>query len=211
VTEHRRSRSFAAGARRVLTVGGRALAALALTVSLAVSTGCHTADSVGGLTPSCIRFVPAKDPTSGEVTAREGAGSTCGTAEVELVVSGVDAIWSAEFEVRFPLGITRVFNDTGDSFLRDGTSTLLVQATEITPGLLEIGVSRVDSENNAGVTPTADDMVLIRLFFTDVLSNGDGPMTLEDANLTQVVNPGDIPTPFVPAIEFSGGEFVIEN
>lgn len=187
------------------------MAVLALAVLLAASAGCQTNDSVGGLTPSCITFIPVKDSTPGEVTSVWGSESTCETAEVELVVSGVSDIWSAEFEVHYPVGISQFFKvDAADSFLVEGTSTLLVEAQEITAGVVEIGVSRVDSQNNVGVTPTTNTL-LARLVFFRIASGGSGDVTLEDANLTKVENLGDPPTPFAPAIAFSAGEIFIEN
>jgi hypothetical protein len=197
--------------RRVLTTGGRVLTVLAAAVLLAALSGCSTDDDVGGLVPSCITFIPVKDPTPGEVTSVWGSESTCERAEVELVVSGVDNIWSAEFEVHYPVGISQFAAvDAGDSFLLEGIGTLLVEAQEITAGVIEIGVSRVDSQNNIGVTPTTNTL-LVRLFFERFTSSGSGDVTLVDANLTKVENLGDAPTPFAPAIEFSGGEIFIEN
>jgi hypothetical protein len=191
--------------------GGRVLVVLVLAVVLVASAGCETDDSVGGLTPSCITFIPVKDPTAGEVTSVWGSESTCERVEVELVVSGVDDIWSAEFEVHYPVGIAQFVSvQAGDSFLLEGTSTLLVEAQEITAGLVEIGVSRVDSQNNIGVTPTTNTL-LARLVFFRITSSGAGDVTLQDANLTKVENLGDPPTPFDPAIEFSAGEIFIEN
>jgi hypothetical protein len=191
--------------------GARVLATLAVCALLAVSPGCNDDSGSSGLVASCIRFDREKPPTSGEVTSVWGSESTCDTVEVELVVSGVADIWSAEFEVVYPVGISQYAGlSVGDSFLLEGTDTLFFEGDEIVPGRVEIGVSRVDSSSIVGVTPT-DNTLLCRLIFRRITSGGGGEVTLEDANLTKVENLGYQPTPFDPAIEFSGGTFFIEN
>lgn len=199
------------GARRVLATGGRALAALAVAVLLATSSGCETDDSVGGLQPSCLTFISVKDPTPGEVTSVWGSESTCTFMEVELVVSGVSDIWSAQFEVHYPAGISDFAAlDLSDSFLLEGATNLLRNVSQIDAGLVEIGITRDASENIAGVTPDPDgNTVLARLIFQRFTSSGEGDMTLEDATLSTVANPGDQPTEI--SVPFSGGEFFIEN
>jgi hypothetical protein len=197
--------------RRWRGIGTRIPATLAVCVLLAVAPGCNDDSGSSGLTASCITFIPAQGATPGEVTSVWGSESTCDTVEVELEVSGVDDIWSAEFEVVYPVSVSQFLAlSTGDSFLLEGTDTLVLEAQEIVPGRVEIGVSRVDSSSLVGVTPT-DNTHLCRLIFRRFASGGGGDVTLEDANLSRVVNLGDPPTPFDPAIVFSGGTFFIEN
>jgi len=125
------------------------------------------------------------------------------------MVSGIDDIWGASFEVRFPDGIAQFASlDLNDSFLAEGASNLIISSGEIEPGLWEIGFSRDASDTPVGVTPGANTQ-LARLIFFRIATAGDGPVTIEDASLFILANPGDPPTELV--VPFSGGEFDIRD
>lgn len=192
---------------------GRILAC-ALVAVVTLAAGCSTDDDIGGFSVSCLTFIPAEVPTTGEVTSVWGLESTCSQTEVELVVTGVDDIWSASFEVDYPeelMGFAAV--QTGDSFLReDGADvSFIVQENPPGSGLLEIGISRVDTLVNKGISPTEDNPLLIRLVFIRFASGGTGEFLIQDAKLKKVENVGDLESDFDPPIVFSGGTFAIES
>ena len=76
---------------------------------LIVSFGCETDPNLGGLVQTCITFVPLAPPADGVVAPLSSDTSDCAVAEVELVVTGVDDIWSAHFEVDYPSGFSQIF------------------------------------------------------------------------------------------------------
>jgi len=176
---------------------------------LAVIPACSTDDPVGGLQPVCITFVPDADPTLGEVAPVWSDTSDCAVAEVELVVTGVTDVWSTSFEVDYPSGIAFVVQavDLSDSFLgADALFTIL----EDPLGHVEIGVTRVDTGTNIGVTPTPGNDVLVRMAFVRFASGGSGDVIFGNANLSQrsTAIPGT-PIPVDPPVPFIDGMLTI--
>jgi hypothetical protein len=120
-------------------------------------------------------------------------------------------VWSASFTVEYPAGISQFVQvETADGFLFEDGVAPIVNAGEIVPGRVVIGLSRTDSATNAGIVPTTNTL-LARLVFFRAANGGEGAVELTEANLSIVATPGDIPTQAVPAVPFVGGEFFIEN
>jgi hypothetical protein len=130
-------------------------------------------------------------------------------AEVELVVTGIADVWSTSFEVDYPSGIAFVVQavDLSDSFLgADALFTIL----EDPLGHVEIGVTRVDTGSNIGVTPTPGNDVLVRMAFVRFASGGSGDVIFGNANLSQrsTAIPGT-PIPVDPPVPFINGMLTI--
>ena len=191
---------------------------LALVFVLGLATGCES-DEPAGLSPVCIEFVSDLEPVSGEVVAVRNEGSVCDTAVVDLIVSGIDDVWSAQFEIVHPDLISQVFVDVADSFLTsDGNTPIVtVQIVEPPPDQtpttirIEVGITRTDNGSNIGIDATDPDQnLLARIFFVRSGLAGAGELLFEDANLNQRSSPipGE-PVPVNPPVPFRGGSLVV--
>ena len=184
----------------------KSMAVVATILLLAVICGCETDPNLGGLVQSCIVFVPLGPPADGVVAPLSSDTSDCAVAEVELVVTGIDDIWSTSFEVDYPSGISQIFFDVvdvSDSFLG---SDAVVVIQEDPLGHVEIGVTRVDTGNNIGVTPTPGNDVLARIAFLRFSSSGSGDVIFSNANLSQRSSPDPgTPIPVDPPVPFVNG------
>ncbi len=181
----------------------RGLALSGLLLLLVLGSGCED-DSDLGLGVSCITFVPDAVPTAGEVVARLAANSSCDIAVVELVVTGVADVFGASFEIEYPnqMALLAQDLDVTESFLGDDAIQVL---EEISPGIGEAGVTRVDT-NSGGVTPDDTNNILVKMAFLRFVSSGSGALHLNDANLILAGTP---PVGAVPAVPFRGGTLMI--
>jgi hypothetical protein len=187
-----------------------ALTALVLLGALLWATGCSTDENSAGLAPNCISFVPDigdDPPPSGEVTALFGPDSTCNTLDLQLVVSGVDDIFSAQFEIVYPTGIAQVFQvDLNGSFLfEDGVTPLL--NFDVVNGRAEIGFTRQDT-NNGGVTPPVDNTLLAVVRFARIATTSSGTLSFEDATLSVLPDPAGPPVEVT--VPFNGGVIAVD-
>lgn len=181
----------------------RGLALSGLLLLLVLAWGCED-DSNLGFGLSCITFVPNAVPIAGEVVAQVGAESGCDVVVVELVVTGVADVFAASFEINFPDAISLISNDldVSNSFLGDDAIQVL---QEISPGIVEGGVTRVGS-TNGGVTPDDTNNVLLKVAFFRAANSGSGALSFNDANL---IIAGTPPVAAVPAVPFRGGTLMI--
>ncbi len=181
----------------------RGLALSGLLLLLVLGSGCED-DSDLGLGLSCITFVPNAVPTDGEVVAQRSADSGCDVVVVELVVTGVADVFAANFEIDFPNEFALISQDldVSESFLGDDAIQVL---EEISPGIGEAGVTRVDT-NSGGVTPDDTNNILVKMAFLRFVSSGSGALLLNDANLILAGTP---PVGAVPALPFRGGTLMI--
>ena len=212
VARRRSSRSGFGKWRRGLALSG-------LLLLLVLSWGCED-DTTLGLGVSCITFVPETDPTGGEVVAQRSSDSGCDVVVVELVVTGVDDVHSASFEIDFPDEISLISQDLDvtDSFLsdleeRDAGDDLEQFLDEVPPdsGIAVGGVTRQGPE--AGVTPDDDNNILLKVAFFGFVNSGSGALSFIDAdsNLQIRATEGDPPVAAVPAVPFRGGTLMIIN
>ncbi len=186
----------------------RPLALSGLVLLLALCGGCEDDEGLG-LDASCVAFIPDSVPTPGEVVAQVGEDSSCEIVIIELIVTGVDDIWGASFEPIYPGGTVLISQDIDleGSFLGEDAFQELV---EISPGVAEAGITRVDNTVNTGVTPD-DDNLLARFAFLRIAASGSGPLTFEDADLSIRAGPGEpVTDPIIPIV-FRGGTLSIVN
>ena len=187
----------------------RPLALSGLVLLLALCGGCEDDEGLG-LDASCVAFIPDSVPTPGEVVAQVGADSSCEIVIIELIVTGVDDIWGASFEPIYPGGTVLISQDIDleGSFLGEDAFQELV---ELSPGVAEAGITRVDNRVNTGVTPDDDNNLLARFAFLRIAASGSGPLTFEDANLSTVAGLGEPVMLEDPPTVFRGGTLSIVN
>jgi hypothetical protein len=141
-------------------------------------------------------------------------------AVVDLIVSGIDDVWSAQFEIVHPNLIQQLFIDTQPSFLTsDGNIPIVtLQVVEPPPDEVptnvrsEAGITRTDDGSNIGIDATDPDMnLLAQILFVRLGTAGAGELLFEDANLSQrsSPDPGE-PVPLNPPVPFRGGTLVVD-
>jgi len=171
--------------------------------ALVGTAGCNNDEPNLGLEPVCVTFLPDSEPIPGNVVARYGAGSICDTADVELVVTGVDNVYGASFTVEYDAAVFFLVTpiSTEGSFLsEDGTVNLIVVSSG-PPGAKVIGVTRTGVPD--GVDATIDNDLLATLQFirgTTVDSNVTFPEVTASLR-----SPGDPDPVKIPDVVWFGG------
>jgi hypothetical protein len=139
-------------------------------------------------------------PTSGEVVMQAGAGSTCGSFEVDLMVTDVTDVFSVTATVEYDSRFAAFFAMTTDGSVlsRDGTQ-LNPLVRETTLGTITLGVAR-NSATGIDVNGTGKLLTLHFVPFDD----GTGDITLTTPCLTGSQQP---PVPKA-GVNCSGGMLV---
>jgi hypothetical protein len=127
-------------------------------------------------------FVPDTAPTAGSVTMAEG-GESGDLVTVEILVSGVDDLFGADFDVTFDAALVDYVDGEPAALL--GTQPIATVATQ-SPGHLVIGAARHGSEGSVDVDAPA---ALMRLTFR-ALAEGSSPVAFGDADLLPPPIPG---------------------
>jgi len=178
------------------------VAALAL-----LPLACGGSGGGGGvvtLPATCVQFVDGQAPTSGQVTSRQGGGSTCEKAAVELVITDVNDVFGVGFTVHYdPTLFAFTGVKTNGSLLASGGADVLVLDSG-PPGQVLVGASRVSP---SGVDAIGTQL-LLTLSFKRLAESGSGQLTFTD---TKVLEPGNPPPPTeIPNISWSGGKLRIK-
>jgi hypothetical protein len=152
-----------------------------LIAALALCGGCTGSGGGGGVTRElCLELVGASMSAPGEVVMQEGAGSTCGAFQVELMVTDVTDVFSVVATVEYDPRFAAFFAMTTDGSVlsQDGTQlTPLVQ--ESTLGTITLGVAR-NAATGIDVNGTGK---LLTLFFAP-FDEGTGDITITTPCLT---------------------------
>jgi hypothetical protein len=181
------------------------LVALFLLLSLSGAVGCSSDDDDASV---CIGFSTTETPQAGRVVARPGAGSSCGTAEVELVVTGVTDIYA--------FGATLVYEANLVTFvgIEEEGSLLISDGVEVIPltggstGSIEISVSRkldaANPDSETGIDAVAGNDLLIRLLFAP-RAGGTATLAFENTELLG----SEQPPVSKPGITWVGGSLTV--
>lgn len=185
---------------------------LAAVAVLLAAGGCETNESIGGLFPNCISFLPEADPVPApEVATSQSPESSCDVVHVDLSIADVDlydSVFGIKFEVDYPFGIASALDPVSiGSFLGSDGTPLIAIVTESPPGHLEVSLTREDI-SNGGADPITDDDRLLALRFLRQVSTSSGPLTFSDAALFVLTDPNGPPDE-VP-VEIQGGMLAVD-
>ena len=189
---------------------GRKLLGIAAVLCLIGASGCSSDTTV--FIPSCLFFEGDQAPASGIVVPQTNEdSSSCSLIVVELLVSGVDDIFGAEFTFTYPVVSTQfidIVSTTGASLLDQDGLLLTAFADERTPGEVTVVLTRDGSQTQQGVDADLFDNLLVGLVFFQILNSGEGDLVFV-ANQADLLGPG-MP-PVKKNITFVGGTFSIET
>lgn len=161
---------------------------------------------------TCLAFAPAPAPPAApRVEAVEGAGSQCGTIEIELrMVGAVDDVLGVAFTVEIdPQIVTYDRYDLAGSHLDQGPGDDVIAGEPQPGGPLVFGFSRTGP---AGVD-FAGGETIVKLYFERVPgSSGAATFTFPpgDASVLEPGPQGSGPVAKTPAIPWSGGTLDIQ-
>ncbi len=184
---------------------------VALSLPVSAAPGCG-----GGGTPAaaprCATFTPAAMPAAGTVTTESDLSSTCDIVKLNVMVTGVDNVWSAGFKVRYPSNLLTFLDadDTNSILGKDGTplDTLLVLPPIPVPGTdfseVTVGITR-SSSTAPGVNIGATPELLIQLLFSRGSGTGSGSITYLNEKLEDAQSPPQT----IPGIVWSGGTVIV--
>jgi hypothetical protein len=161
--------------------------------------GCGGGDN-NPIPTACISFEASAVPAGSTVVARQASGSTCGTLQVELVLTGVTDVQTVEFKVDFDGSVASYEGLSLDgSMLASGGANVNVFEDE-DPGRITINLSRFGS----GVDFVPDGTV-VRLVFGKA-TGADTASGMLSFSATQIFDSAEPPQE-KSGIQWFGGTF----
>ena len=158
--------------------------------------GCENNCTTG----ACMAFVPG--PVPGTVSSIGIASGICNLVTIELQVTDVNDLFAAELTVNFDPAIVSFDGlSTAGSILESGGSQLQVLETEVAPGNIQIGVTRLAM---TGVDAVGSRR-LLQLTFRSVAVSGMSSVSYSSTDLFGSETP---PLP-KPGITWTGGALEI--
>ena len=170
------------------------LALLALTFFYPACNNCDNC---------CIRFASATLPAPGAVACVEGAGATCELLAVDLIISDIDDIFTAEFTILFDPAIANYEGASSEGSILESDGTQLTMLANEQPGEITILISRLGAA--FGGIDVVGEQFLARLYFSKVADSGSSTLLFETARLFSSQFPPEI----IPDVDWSGGTLLI--
>lgn len=173
-----------------------------IAVVLAVSIGCGGGGGGDSVTPPavCVEFTAADAPATGLVTARSATQSTCELLVLDVLVTDVNDLYAAEFDVNFNSNVVRYDGHIGtSSFLgSDGATVEIIGPSSDTTGSFTLGITRVNVNDGMDFTTT---QTLVQLRFRAAADSGSGAITFQNGALFG----SEEPPVEKPGLTWSGG------
>lgn len=153
------------------------IAAALLTGAFVVACSSGGGDNGNPIGPApgapCLSLAPEVGGP-GTVSLASGASSTCSSLEIEVVVAGVNDLYTASFNLAFdPSVVTYKGSSAAGSVLGADGTTVSLQENPSTGSVVSLGVTRVGSTKGVDVS-TSGRLVTLRFD----ASGGAGPSAL---------------------------------
>lgn len=180
--------------------GFRALATVFAMAGLMVAlAGCGSSDNPTAAI--CMSFDGEAGAGGSEVRMQDAAGSSCQVAEIEILVSDVNGVFGAAFDLAYQSQRVRFSGiDTSDSVLARDGAQLLVEATD-TGSLIVVGIARTGTAAAIDISGTE---VLARVVFERTSPNAStSELNFLNENLLDASGP---PLP-IPGVAWRDGTF----
>ncbi len=171
------------------------LGSIVLAMVLFSSPGCSSDDSSSGTVftlPSCITFIP--DPAltpPAKIVLKEGAGSTCDEAQVDIMVTDVNNVYGARFDIEFSGAIAAYqgFSTAGSFLESDDVDTTIVQGGPV--GNVTFSITRIQDANVNSFEgiDVSGEQLLGTLRFTSFSVGGPAELTLTNNDLLDNATP----------------------
>jgi hypothetical protein len=175
--------------------------------ALSISVACGGSDggSSGGTLPNtaCVEFNAAATPESDTVTSRQGLNSSCDMLAVDLIVTDVDDLFTADFTFTFdPTLISYQSVSTNLSILTQDGTPLTTISKELAPGEISIAITRLGGAQ--GGADAVGEHFMARLFLRRLADSGATSLDFTSARFfnSQVQ--------VIPGVQWRGGSIVIQ-
>ena len=166
-------------ARRRPAAPAWAFLALALAVS-ALSCG---GSSSGSVAPpgACLDFAPGAAPSPGTVVATEGGLTTCDRLALDLVITDVGDVFTAEFKLSFDPDVLRYDGhyESGSVLASDGAPVTVFENEQ--NGLLQFTITRLGASWDG--IDVVGSQFLVRLNFVRELDSGGSPLSFSNERI----------------------------
>lgn len=181
-----------------------ALLALALVVPALSCGGSHVA-TVDPVTPPgvCLDFSPAADPAAGTVVASEGNLTSCDRLVLDLIVTDVSDLFTADFSLSFDPAVLSYtgYSDTGSVLASDGATVTVFDDEQ--NGLLEVTITRMGAA--LGGIDVVGSQLLVRVNFDREVDAGGSSLDFSNERLWN----SEWPLELIPGVVWSGGSVTI--
>jgi hypothetical protein len=183
---------------------GRSAVSRLLGLALAGLLGSSCGGGKTMVPASCLSLAAAALPAPSTAVARQGAASSCEEVVVDVVLTGVDDVFAASFDVTFDPSVARYRGSStaGSRLASDGATVQVLQT--IQTGWVRIGVSRLNVTTGVDFTAPAP---LVSLIFLPVgTAPAAAPLTFSS---TRVLG-SETPPQEKPGISWFGGTLRID-
>jgi len=179
---------------------------LAALLPLLIAPACGGSSSDGGVTPdpACMDYTGDSIPVSNAVVTRLGVGSSCDLVRLDLIVTDVDAIFSAEFKFNYDPATVAFEGVTTDvSFLKSDGTQITDLVTVLSPGEVQVAITRLGGAS--GGIDAVGEQFLCRLWMRR--NAGAGASSDLDFSLGRFF---DINQAEIAGVTWHGGRFEVQ-
>lgn len=182
-----------------------AAAGLLLALALVVPVLSCGGSSVGAVAPpgACLDFSPAADPASGTVVASEGSITTCDRLALDLIITDVDDLFTADFRLSFDPTVLRYssYSDSGSVLGSDGAGVTVFSNEQ--NGSIDLTITRMGASLDG--IDVVGSQLLIRVNFVREADSGVSPLSFSNQRLWN----SSWPLELIPGVAWSGGTVTI--
>ncbi len=178
--------------------------ALGVLVALSVAIGCGSGSGdVGSGSGVCLNLAGSA-AGSARVSLSEGSGSNCAMVAVQVMVTDIDDIFAASFDVVYDTDFAQYESySTAGSLLSSDGRTVQVLADD-QPGRVTLGLSRVGA-GSGGIDANGSRLMITLYFSKGSTDGGDSIVEFGNAALLGSETP-----PLVKnGISWVGGTFLV--
>jgi hypothetical protein len=175
--------------------------------AFSICVGCGGSDSSSGggtvPNPTCVEFNAAATPESDTVTSRQAINSSCDMLAVDLIVTDVDDLFTADFTFTFdPALVSYQSVSIQLSILGQDGTPLTTISKELAPGEISIAITRLGGAQ--GGIDAVGEHFMARLFLRRLADSGATSFSYSSARFF------DSQVQVIPGVQWRGGSIVIQ-
>lgn len=167
---------------------------------LAGSCGGSGSSSGGVVEPAaCLAFTADADPSPATVVLRRGSASTCDRLVLELIITDVTDLFTADFRLSFDPAVIRYagYDETNSVLGSDGETVRVLLDEE--SGAIQLTISRFGSSLDG--IDVVGSRLLVRIDFLREADTGVSPLSFSGERLWN----SEWPLELIGGVEWFGG------